>query len=155
MRTCVLLALTAAALGFAPAPPPRPKKVPDLPSLAGSWLMTRYQTGPNDTLRGRMMRVTIDKDLWTFHIRENNQPERTSSKYVMKVDPTAKPPLFTWSNGAGNMKQYVGSYSAQKDTLSVVFTSASNGDEKTRPTDFANPRGQDYLIVLKRQEAAP
>jgi uncharacterized protein (TIGR03067 family) len=154
MRTCVLLALTTAA-GFNPAPPPRAKKVPDLPALAGSWQMTRYQTGAKDSLGTRQMRVTIDKDVWTFHIRENGQAERASSRYVMKVDPSAKPPLFTWSNAASKTRQYVGTYAADKDTLSVVFTSVNHGDEQTRPTDFANPRRQDYLIVLKRQAAAP
>lgn len=155
MRTFLMITAVLAATGFAPAPQPKPSKVPDMPALAGSWKMTRYQTGRIDSLGNREMRVTIEKDVWTFYIRDQGRPERTSSKYVMKVDPKSKPPFFTWHNNESKSLQYAGTYTFERDTLSIVFSAARGEVSKTRPTDFDNPRDHDYLIVMKRQASAP
>jgi uncharacterized protein (TIGR03067 family) len=155
MRTSLLLVLALAASGFAPAPPPKPKKIPDMAALAGDWAMTRYQSGTSDAMNGRQMRVHIEKDLWQFHIRDRAAGERASSAYRMTVDPKAAPPLFTWSNKEGTTKQYIGSYLLVGDTLSIIFTSFRPGQESNRPTNFAAPRGGDWLIVMKRTAKAP
>jgi uncharacterized protein (TIGR03067 family) len=155
MRTSLLLALALAACGFAPAPLPKPKKLPDMAALAGHWVMTRYQSGQSDILNGRQMRVSVENETWSFHIRERNATERPGSVYRMAVDPKATPPQFLWSNGPGTTKQYIGSYALEGDTLSIVFASWRAGQEKDRPTNFATPRGGDYLIVLKRAPKSP
>src|SRR5262245_34502311 len=155
MRTCLLLIVAVAACGFAPVPPPRPTRVPDMARLSGSWLMQRYQDGERDMSNGRQLRVVIDKEKWAFHITEGKAAERPGSSYLMTVDPKAEPPLFVWL-GRDRKRQYIGSYQLKGDVLSVVFRSAPEGPEAPqRPTNFEKAASGSYLLVLKRQSDKP
>jgi uncharacterized protein (TIGR03067 family) len=155
MRPSLLLGLllAPAAWGFAPAPPPRPKKLPDLPVLAGSWRVVRYQSGAQDIMGARELRVRLEKQRWTFLVRTMGAAERTGSRYDLSLDPKASPPAFSWRGADGKSLQYVGSYALDGDTLSIFFASPGPGPDKNRPTNFATPRPGDYLMVLKREPA--
>ncbi len=148
MRHFLVLLLTLGLVGFAPAPVPKPNKVLDLPALAGSWQLSRYLRGDKDSLLGRNMRISIQNNTCTFFVTDPGQAERKGSTYVMKVDPTAKPPMFSWFSQDGKTRQFVGTYKADRNKLIIVFVVANLDD--SRPTDFDKLGPLDYLMELTR-----
>src|SRR5688500_13185770 len=118
MRVCLLLLLSVAALGFAPAPWPKKDRLrPDLADVAGAWEFVAWESGGKrveSAERAYSIRMTRDKFIIVAKDRDYLE------EYAMRLDPAASPPSFT---GVGQGTSLVGSYRLQKDEITIIFNS--------------------------------
>src|SRR5262245_13567037 len=145
----LVLAVAAGAWG-APAPRPKPNKVPDLNALAGTWRVVRYHQNGRSLNESREIFMKLDKDRLTFQVGERGN---VGSTYGVTVDPKRAPAVMNWHSGNGNPIRFSGIYKYEGDTLSVVFTEARGGPDHDRPTGFKTLRPRDYLMEFKRMPA--
>src|SRR5262249_25938841 len=138
----LLIVVSCILLGFAPAPFPTSERARQDPlDVGGTWQYVRSEMqGRHDERDVANYRMEITPESFVFVQIKTN----VRTPYVMRLDPSASPPSFTWSQG--NQVMYVGSYRLQKDQLTMIF---SNGnDVSRRPTDFGgNPT---WRYVLRR-----
>jgi uncharacterized protein (TIGR03067 family) len=138
----LLLIVSVALLGFAPAPLPRQQRQrDDLTDVNGTWEFLVYEMSGRayDQLKTESD-IEMTRDSFTFVSR--NASGRT--KYLMRLDPRASPPSFTWSKGGGVM--FVGSYRLERDRMTMIFRYANRVE--LRPTDFSG--APEYHYVLRR-----
>ena len=148
----LLVGLTAAALGFAPAPVYRgddldPAKV--LKRLEGTWAMPRYeQAGRTRIAAGEAYTIKIEKDQWTFFRSQKGGRLTKAQSYTLKLDPKATPPEVELVRS----KTYLllGAYELKGDTLKIVFR-VTNDAKRERARDLTNLATGDYLIELQRK----
>jgi uncharacterized protein (TIGR03067 family) len=141
MRVRILPVAAAVALvGFAPAPLPRQQR-PRRPDLTGTWefvLTQRDGARSREVETGYRVRVTREE----FALVEARTGQ-TWSTFVMRLEPTAAPPGFSWSRN-GTVR-YVGSYRLQGGQLTMIFNGGARLDQ--RPTDFEGK--PEYRYVLR------
>ena len=135
----LLLTLSAALLGFAPAPFHRAdRRRADPADVAGVWVFVRSETNGRADAPDTSYTLEMTRERCVFvHNRSGPNP------FEMRLDPAAAPPSFTWGTN-GNV-QYVGSYRLVGDELTMIFT--IGGQLRQRPTDFTAPP---YKYVLRR-----
>jgi uncharacterized protein (TIGR03067 family) len=145
MRASTLLAVVSAALlGFAPAPFPRPERPrgQDPTDVEGTWEFVTFEVGGRrtpDMEKAWMARITKEEFCLV------GRSDRGKESYAMRLSPAATPCAFDWH--AGQRVTFVGIYRLQKDQLTMVFR--HNNQQTTRPTNFeAEPAG--YRFVLRR-----
>jgi uncharacterized protein (TIGR03067 family) len=145
MRTHVLLVgLSVALLGFAPAPFPRPERSQrdDQADVKGLWEFIECQSGGShypSTMNNYNAEITGER--FSF-VGKNGRG--SGSGYELRIDPKASPPSFTW--GSANHVNWVGSYRLERDKLTLIFNSGNNVAQ--RPTDFSGK--PQWRYVLKR-----
>jgi uncharacterized protein (TIGR03067 family) len=139
----LLILVTAALLGFAPAPLPRQDRHRiDLTDVEGTW---EFDLWENDGVREQQLEETLRAALTKkqFRLSSKANGERAED-FVMRLHPEAAPPAFTWS--MGGQVRFVGSYRLHKDRLTMIF---GRGDRvEGRPVDFAGK--VPYRFVLRR-----
>jgi uncharacterized protein (TIGR03067 family) len=135
----LLLILSAALVGFAPAPFPKAeRRRADPADVAGVWVFVRSESNGRLDPPDSSYTLEMTRERCVFvHDRTGPNP------FQMRLDPTAVPPSFTWGTN-GNVG-YVGSYRLQGDELTMIFT--IGGQLQQRPTDFTAPP---YKYVLRR-----
>jgi uncharacterized protein (TIGR03067 family) len=129
-------------LGFAPAPFPKPdrNRGDDQTDVGGTWAFELYEnSGRPDDYSKKEYVIEMTKEQFVFVTKGNSR-----TVYVMRLDPTASPPSFTWS--MNNTVMFVGSYRVQKNQVSMIFKYANN--VAMRPTDFGSK--PEYHYVLRR-----
>src|SRR5437763_302269 len=141
----VLIVVSCVGLGFAPAPFPKAERQRADPlDVSGTWAHVRSemngQHAEGDVLN---YRLEITRESFVFVYVKTN----VRTPYVMRLDPTASPPAFTWSQG--NNVMYVGSYRLQKDQLTMIFNGGN--DVTKRPTDFSGNATWRYVMRRVRR----
>ena len=142
MRTAVLLTILAAlAVGFAPAPFPKPGRKNDDNSpaaLTGKWEFVLWERNGSKSEASQYLDITPEKVDFVA-IRGNS---KVTYKFLFRPDLT--PRGFQWKPDWGD--GWFGSYRVQGDTLTLIFK--TGGSFTDRPVDFSgNP---EYRFVLKR-----
>jgi uncharacterized protein (TIGR03067 family) len=139
-KRVLLIVVSCALLGFAPAPFPKPERQRQEPDdVSGLWHYVRSETnGRHDEQDVVNYRMEITRESFVFV--QNKTNVRTA--YVMRLDPAASPPSFTWSRS--NQVMYVGSYRLQKDQLTMIFINGNNVEQ--RPTDFGSAPMWRYVL---------
>jgi len=142
MRVRVLLfVVSAAVLGFAPAPLPKRERQGEHPNdLTGVWRFVRCETNGvlDDPSTFTNYRIEIrDTEI---HFMPNGE-RRGGVKMVL--DPKASPPSFTWS--LEGRVYCVGSYRLVRGELTMVFAVGSRLED--RPKDLTNGP---HRYVLRR-----
>jgi uncharacterized protein (TIGR03067 family) len=142
VRILLLLVVSVALLGFAPAPLPRKERQrQDLTDVSGTWVIVVWEDRAMERQGSReMYRLELTKR--TAAIILNG--DRYREDYVMRLDPAASPPAFTWSRGQA--VTFVGSYRLEKDQMTVIFNRADRLEQ--RPTDFAGMA--DFRFTMRR-----
>jgi uncharacterized protein (TIGR03067 family) len=140
----LLLVVSVALLGFAPAPFPKTERLQrdDPTDVRGLWEFTECESGGShypSTITNFNGQIT--KDRFSF-VGKNGG--RNGSVYEMRLDPAASPPAFTW--GQNNQISYVGSYRLRKGELTLIFNGGSSVTQ--RPTDFNGK--PEWRYVLRR-----
>jgi uncharacterized protein (TIGR03067 family) len=138
----LLIALSVALLGFAPAPFPKAERQRADPlDVTGLWEFVECEVSGSPYERTKTTsNVQMTKEQFIFV----NKQGGTRTPYVMRLDPTASPPSFTW--GSANSVSWVGSYRLQGDQMTLIFSSGTSVEQ--RPTDF-NGKPQ-WRYVLRR-----
>ena len=132
-RRCFLCLLLAAfAVGFAPAPLPRPqRKTNDLSSLQGRWRMTRQEVNgspiPHD------YEFVMKGSRWEY-FRLGGDVKTPGPVYHIVLNRGVQPFLIEWKHNPQATTSWVGSYRVRGRTLEVLYTPGS--DASRRPTDF-------------------
>ena len=138
----LLLVLTVVLVGFAPAPFPKAdrRNANDPTDVGGLWAFERYDMNGQPYDQGKNdYTIEMGRDKFTFVPRTGG-----STTYVMRLDPAASPPAFTWS--MQNNVMFVGSYRLQRDQITMIFKYGNNVAQ--RPTDFAGR--PEYHYVMRR-----
>jgi len=141
----VLLFFVLAAVGFAPAPFPKPERQRGENPLdvEGTWQLVLWETnGTRSQSSEEMYLIEMTREKYDF-VGKNNNFGRTH--YTMQLDPSRSPWAFTWS--MNNNVMYVGSYKLVKDEMTIIFVGGNRME--ARPTDFSAPQVQ-YRFVMKR-----
>jgi uncharacterized protein (TIGR03067 family) len=127
----VLITLTVALLGFAPAPFPKAeRRRADPNDLGGVWeLVASEMRGVSEGPDQTNYLAEITKEQLAF---VHKTTRRRTAVYVMRLYPDVAPPAFTWS--MNNSVAFVGSYRLRGDELTVIFDGGSNLEQ--RPRDF-------------------
>jgi uncharacterized protein (TIGR03067 family) len=140
MRGRVGLTLLAfvGAMAFAPAPLPRPNRGgmggKDAVEIAGYWQVEEHKGRPEVVLLITPNRLKYHPD----------NPE--AIEYVIRVNPSARPPTYdlrsTWKPG----QDYLGIYRLDGDVLTLCYNAADRG----RPTAFEGPGRGACIEVFTR-----
>src|SRR5262245_58218870 len=134
MRARVLLiAVTAALVGFAPAPLPRQQRQrADPGNVEGTWAFVQWdRNGVPDQGSDQRYQVRMTAD--SFHLLRKEG--ETLESFAMRLEPQLSPPGFSWSMSGRVI--LVGSYRLRGDELTMILT---RGDRmEARPTDFTGP----------------
>lgn len=141
MSVRVLLLVTSVALlGFAPAPFPKPERQREVfNDVNGTWEFEKYaMSGTSHESLKTQHRIEMTKEKFTFVA--TNGGGRT--EYIMRMDPTASPPSFTWTRS--NSLMFVGSYRVQNGKVEMIFQSGNN--LAARPTDFTSKPAYHYVL---------
>src|SRR5262245_40083865 len=96
MRSRILVIVAvAAALAFAPAPLPRQeRRGGDQADVAGTWEFVACESnGQPYLITPRNYLVEMNRERFTFVQKSGGN----GASYAMRLDPTASPPSFTWS----------------------------------------------------------
>src|SRR5262245_26909321 len=127
----LLIVVSFGLLGFAPAPFPRPDRQRDDPTdVRGLWEFVECESsGTHSPNTITSYNAEVTKERFAF-VGKNGG--RNGSVYVVRLDPAASPPSFTWSQN--NQTSWVGSYLLEKDRLTLIFNSGNSVAQ--RPTDF-------------------
>jgi len=144
MRVRVLLiAVSVAVLGFAPAPLPRQQRQHERADVAGTWQIVLWENSGNRYQGNEeAFEVSMTRSRFTLVVTRDGT---RSSDFVMRLDPSASPPAFTWSQ-EGRVR-FVGSYRLRGDEMTMIL---SGGERlETRPTDFEQKQVT-LRFVLKR-----
>jgi uncharacterized protein (TIGR03067 family) len=145
----VLPAFAALALGFAPAPFPRPPRgepdadKADLGRLRGAWVEVRYDA--NGAARdGDGSRLVVVGSRFTF-VRGGN----VGSDWRVSLDAASTPRGMRWRPwpAADARVPDESAYRLDRDTLTLCYRIGKNPD--VRPTDFAPGLGR-AVMVLRR-----
>jgi uncharacterized protein (TIGR03067 family) len=131
------------ALGFAPAPLPRPSRGPaqgDLKKLQGEWVIVEDRRGGRKIDGAPDARLlSISRDCWTF-----SSDGRVDSRWKARLDPSATPRTVDLIavDGEG-IDRVLALYRFEGDTLYIAY---DNGGDN-RPTNFDSG----WVMVLKRR----
>jgi uncharacterized protein (TIGR03067 family) len=139
----LLIALSAALIGFAPAPFPRAERQrgEDQSDVAGTWEFEPWEReGKREVQDEKEYRLELTRDQFVLVSRLRKHRERRP----MRLDPLASPPSFAL--GERDATYVVGSYRLHKGRLTVIFNIDS--DVQRRPRDFAGRSTQH--VVLRR-----
>jgi uncharacterized protein (TIGR03067 family) len=139
MRFRVVLAVVSVALlGFAPAPFPKAERSrgDDRTDVGGTWEFVSAQSNGSEYQVNYVSEMKREQFAFVW----KDQPSRTV--YVMRLDPNASPPSFTWSQN--NQVMYVGSYRLRKDEMTMIFTGGNS--VAARPTDFEGKAAFRYVL---------
>lgn len=137
----LLIVFAVLALGFAPAPFPKPARAPapptDLQRMQGAWVVVEHRH------RGRLLpdkrgEVAVAGTRWRFDFRGGG-----GSEWEVTLDPTTTPRKITLG-GAHDLR---GIYRFDGDLLIVYYAQAP--DNKQRPTQF-DAEGDFWLLILRR-----
>jgi uncharacterized protein (TIGR03067 family) len=139
----LLLAVSVALLGFAPAPLPRQQRHrEDQADVAGTW---RFVLWERDGARRQEFeaeyRVRMTREEFAL---VGVRGEETGSAFVLRLEPTASPPAFTLRRN--NSGRFVGIYRLQGDQITMTFNGGDRPEH--RPTDVAGKA--EYRFVLRR-----
>ena len=144
MRSRVLLAAAVVAvLGLAPAPLPRNDRHRQDPTdVAGTWEFVLWETnGSRSREQERTHRVQMTREKFVFVGEDGG----SRGEFVMRLEPTASPPAFTWTRGLDKVT-LVGSYRLRKGEMTMIL---ALGDRmQDRPTDFS--AAPTFKFVLRR-----
>jgi len=141
MRSRILLVATVVAvLGFAPAPLPRKdRRGDDLTDVNGTWEFVECQSNGNPYERTRQnYNADMTRERFTFASKGGGG----GATYAMRLDPSASPPSFTWSQN--NQVRWVGSYRLRKDEMVMIFGPGNRVED--RPTDFGGKPAWRYVL---------
>jgi uncharacterized protein (TIGR03067 family) len=138
----VLVVLSVALLGFAPAPFPRAERRRIDPNdVSGVWdLVASQSQGRPDGDQGQYV-AEIGAGQLTF-VRKSNR-QRTVT-YELRLYPEQAPPAFTW--GLKNAVMFVGSYRLNGNELTLVFAGGNRIDQRPRDIDGT----PEYRYVFRR-----
>jgi uncharacterized protein (TIGR03067 family) len=139
----LLLAVSCALVGFAPAPFPRAerRRAESLADFEGTWAILHWEMAGRrhwvyeKHLRARLTRRSVEL---------LNEDDEAAMRYVMRLEPDRSPPAVTW--GDPGRPLYAGSYRQQGDQLVIVFNRGR--DLADRPTEFAGACF--FRVVLRR-----
>ena len=128
-KRLLLFVLTAAVLGFAPAPFPRRERAnQDARRIEGTWV------GPH--------RLVIIPGRLTYN------PTTSPVVYGLVIDPTKTPATYDLKNAGGNgPPSWLGIYRVRGDVLTLCYNSASQG----RPRAFEGPGKGAHIEIFKRE----
>jgi uncharacterized protein (TIGR03067 family) len=145
MRAVAMIALLAAlALGFAPAPPPRPKKAPtsegDLKALSGKWRRTSLMLNGkrHGEIPGSVV-VTVKGDVLSF-----GSPGDT---WKVALDATKAPRRLDCTNVTGG-NTYWGVYRLDGDSFTLCWRSGAT--EADRPAGFDPQQPNVWVHAFER-----
>jgi len=135
----VFVVVSVGLLAFAPAPLPRPERPRSPTDVGGKWEFVTCELNgrPYESTSSNYKAEIGPKE---FDFVPLGSGVRTS--YEMRLDPSASPPAFTWSEHGKVV--FVGSYRIKDGRLTLVFASGSRLE--SRPTDFAGRRGWRYVL---------
>jgi len=146
MRASVLLAvLSAALLGFAPAPFPKSerRRSEDPTDVAGTWAFVLWERrGEREEVSENRFLARITRERFDLINKDGDEPEES---FVMQLEPACSPVAFKWTRKDGRIS-FVGSCRLHKDEMKMVFI---RGDRLAdRPTDFLGD--VEFRFVLRR-----
>jgi uncharacterized protein (TIGR03067 family) len=145
-RRILLLVVSVALVGFAPAPFPKERRGRGGPAdVRGLWQIVGRELNGAAYLNNNVYDAEVSADRWAF-VGKNGGKNGTA--YELRLVPTAVPPAFTW--GRENRVQWVGSYRLRGDELTLIFTGGSGLEQ--RPTDFAGKPQWRYELKRLRRE---
>ena len=135
MRRCVVLALAASSLSFAPSPFPRNERraAPAVNELLGEWA---FPQSPNQLY----LAVTHDKI-------DYGSP---GNVYSLKVDPRARPQTYDITGiSPGNQgAEFRGIYKVEGDQLTLNYNQGTNN----RPRSFEpGGRGSSFEVYVRKR----
>jgi uncharacterized protein (TIGR03067 family) len=142
MRTGALLLAAALALGFAPAPLPRPPgRTGELKKMQGTWVMVRRCCGGRDLSVAGAPRLVVAGDRLTW------LSPASPSEWVVTLYPARKPRALDLKGRTGFARGGTGEavYALEGDTLTLSYF---NG--RPRPTDLTGKAPGQWLMVYKR-----
>src|SRR6478736_2954166 len=131
MRTAALLTALAAALavGFAPAPFPKPGRKSDDNSpvaLTGKWAFVLWERNGTKSEASQYLDITPEK----VDFLSVQGGGKVTYKFIFR--PELSPRGFQWKPEWGD--GWFGSYRVQGETLTLIFK--TGGSFTDRPTDF-------------------
>lgn len=135
----LLLVVSVALFGFAPAPFPRKGRPGGPAAVNGTWevVACEHRGAANESIRANyVIEMTRGEAVFV----EMNKKQRTV--YPMKLDAKASPPSFAWMTG--NRVGYVGSYRLEKDRMTLIFAPGSQVTD--RPVDFTGTPTWKYRL---------
>jgi uncharacterized protein (TIGR03067 family) len=142
MRTHTLL-LAAVALGFAPAPPPRPNSKADLKAMQGAWLLTTVRADGQPETLGRFP-VEVEGNRVRYLCAG-----RVVYEFVLALDAARSPKRYVTKGTGPASRDWVvrGIYSLEGDTLKFCY----NDRGESRPQAFDGPKRGKFIQVWKRE----
>jgi uncharacterized protein (TIGR03067 family) len=142
-RRVLLIIVSCALLGFAPAPFPKTerRRAEDLTDVGGTWAILRWERrGSREEDAEKRYRVRFTKEQFEL-IRQDGGSDDT---YAMRLEPSYAPMAFRWSRK--DSISFVGSYRLRKDEMTLIF---NRGDRlEARPTDFLGEA--EFRFILRR-----
>jgi len=148
MRKVALL-LAAVALGFAPAPFPRPdRNKDDLKEMRGDWAQVSLNVaGQGRTVGSYTLRIDGDRLTWLSE-------EKAFVAWAVTLDSRKKPKSINATGVEGSVKgaAFVGVYKLEGDTLTICYIRSPGQREETAGFDPSKPGV--WLEVFKRKKPA-
>jgi uncharacterized protein (TIGR03067 family) len=143
------IGLAALALGFAPAPLPRPDGTLDDRALQGTWVVTATEHGgkPAPEKGKGPLRATFNGNQLTF-----TRAGVKTTEYTVMLGPRVKPrPLDLKRNGPANIT-FLCVYALDKDTLKIAYFLRLGKVDMGRPTAIAGTEPRLVVMSLKREK---
>jgi uncharacterized protein (TIGR03067 family) len=138
----LLLAVSVALMGFAPAPLPRQQRQrADPTDLSGTWEFVLWEdSGRRSRRNEEQIQARMTRDSFTLVLKRRGEGET----YTMRLEPSASPPAFTWEMNGETV--FVGSYRFERGQMTMIL---NEGDRLAdRPIDFAGKAR--HRFVLRR-----
>jgi uncharacterized protein (TIGR03067 family) len=144
MRT-ILLALSIAALGFAPAPvfrerPDDPEA--DLRRFQGSWRAVSYRNSGGYQMIDSSFRLRVEKDGWRMFA---GAPPVQTNAYTITLDTRTTPMRIDWRGGGIHLE---GIFTLSGDRLHYSYRSSTLG----YPRSLDAPGPEDAVIEVEREK---
>ena len=139
----LLLAVSWALAGFAPAPFPKAerRRGEGLADVEGTWAIVYWEMAGR---RHRLYEKHLRARLTRRGVELLNEDDEAAMRFVQRLEPDRSPPGVTW--GDPGRPLYAGSYRQQGDRLVIIFNRGQNLAD--RPTDFAGACF--FRVVLRR-----
>jgi uncharacterized protein (TIGR03067 family) len=147
MRLAALL-LAVLAMGFAPAPFPRPDKgAADLKKIQGQWVQVAFRRGGDAKSVGNMtLEISGDRLKWF----RRGEP---TVEWAVKLNGKEKPGRLESKGVAGSVQGFVfrGVYRLEGNTLTICYMRSN--EERERAKDFEDTRPDVWLEVFDRKKS--
>lgn len=141
--------LLGGVLAFAPAPPPRPKRKPDVKHLQGRWILVGFRLGPLQTTfeaPSYHLEIVIADGKYTYFHGKPTDPDGVLSLTSELVVDTNKDPWWFDLRQPGGAVTMMGLCELAGDSLKICNSPAKYG----RPRNLEPRRSHDRSLLFKR-----